>query len=222
MQLFIAEKPSLAKAIASNIGTGKLCEGYISIHDGKVIVSWCYGHILSLCQPEDYDEKFKKWNMSDLPIIPSEWKLKITESCKKQFFVLKKLINSADEIVNAGDPDREGQLLVDEVISFVGCSKPVKRILLNALDDTSVKYALQHIRDNKEFISLRNSALARSRADWLVGMNLTRAYSQKMSDLSMGVFSFGRVQTPTMSLVVRREREIKQFKPVDHFLLKVV
>ncbi|WP_407398856.1 DNA topoisomerase 3 [Anaerovibrio sp.] len=222
MQLFIAEKPSLARAIASNIGEGKTCEGYISIHDGKVIVSWCFGHILSLCAPEDYDAKFKKWDIADLPIIPSDWKLKITDSCKKQFFVLKKLVNSADEIVNAGDPDREGQLLVDEVISYIGCKKPVKRILLNALDDTSVKYALEHIKDNSEFISLRNSALARSRADWLVGMNLTRAYSKKLEGLSMGVFSFGRVQTPTMSLVVRREREIKNFKPVDYYVLKVV
>jgi len=222
MQLFIAEKPSLAKAIASNIGAGSQCDGYISIHNGKVIVSWCFGHILSLAEPEDYDEKYKKWDINDLPIIPVEWKLNITPSCKKQFYTLKKLVGLADEIINAGDPDREGQLLVDEVISYIGYQKPVKRILLNALDDTSVKYALDHIKDNSEFINLKNSALARSRADWLVGMNLTRTYTKKLEGFSMGVFSFGRVQTPTMALVVRREREIKNFEPVEYFVLKVV
>ena len=149
------------------------------MNNGKDIVSWCYGHILSLYNPEDYSEDLKYWNLDTLPIIPDVWKLKVNNDAKKQFGVLKKLISSADEIIHAGDPDREGQLLVDEVLSYVGCKKTVKRILLNALDDKSIKYALDHLKNNTEFVNLRNSALARSRADWIVGMNLTRAYTLK-------------------------------------------
>ena len=222
MRLFIAEKPSLAKAIAANLGSGKSCDGYISLNNGKDIVSWCYGHILSLYNPEDYSEDLKYWNLDTLPIIPDVWKLKVNNDAKKQFGVLKKLISSADEIIHAGDPDREGQLLVDEVLSYVGCKKTVKRILLNALDDKSIKYALDHLKNNTEFVNLRNSALARSRADWIVGMNLTRAYTKKLEAHSLGVFSFGRVQTPTMSLVVRREKEIESFTSCDYFKLMVI
>lgn len=171
-------------------------------------------------QPEDYDEKFAKWNLNDLPIVPSHWKLKISPSCSKQFSVIKNLIKKADEIIHAGDPDREGQLLVDEVLHFVGNNKPVKRILLNALDDKSVKSALKNLQDNKNFSALSDSALGRSRADWLIGMNLSRAFSIFSQRMGQKNISVGRVMTPTMALVVRREGEIKNFIPIKFFSLQ--
>ena len=221
MQLFIAEKPSLGRAIAEGIGSGEKKDGYISLKNGEVIVTWCFGHILEQWYPEQYDEKYKKWNMADLPLIPSEWKVSVKKESAKQFKVIKELIGKADYIVNAGDPDREGQLLIDEVLGYVGNKKPVKRILLNAIDDKSVKQALSDLRNNDDFVGLRNSALGRSRADWLVGMNLSRAYSLQAQDAGYGHISVGRVMTPTMALVVRREQEIMNFKPTTHYQVQV-
>ena len=220
MRLFIAEKPSLGKAIASGLGKGKPGDGCIVC--GTDVVTWCFGHILEQAAPEEYDEKYKTWRMSDLPILPSVWKLNVTKSCAKQFSTIKKLVKEADEIVNGGDPDREGQLLVDEVLEYIGNKKSVKRILLNALDEKSVREALADLRDNRDFIGLKNSALARSRADWIIGMNLTRAYTIRMRAAGyQGAASVGRVQTPTMALVVRREQQIKNFHPVTHYALQV-
>ncbi len=195
-------------------------KSYIATGDG--VVTWLYGHVLEQLEPDGYDPKYKKWNASDLPILPTDWKLRVVESAENQFNVVKTLIDKADEIVHAGDPDREGQLLVDEVLDFVGNKKPVKRILLNALDTKSIKRANANLRDNVEFFDLKQSALARSRADWLIGMNLSRAYTlaaQRAGYRDL-VLPIGRVKTPTLALVVRREREIKDFKPVDYFLLR--
>lgn len=217
MRLFIAEKPSLARAIASALGSAEKNDGYLAVGDN--VVTWCFGHILENFQPEDYDEKFAKWNLDDLPIVPILWKLKISSSCSKQFSIIKNLIKKADEIIHAGDPDREGQLLVDEVLHFLGNNKPVKRILLNALDDKSVKFAMKNLQDNKNFSSLSDSALGRSRADWLIGMNLSRAFSIFSQRMGQKNISVGRVMTPTMALVVRREDEIKNFMPIKFFSL---
>ena len=153
MKLFIAEKPSLARAIAAGIGVGKNFN------------------------PDEYAEKYRKWRMEDLPIIPTQWKLKVKSDAAKQFKIIRALIGKANIIVNAGDPDREGQLLVNEVLDFLGNKKPVQRILLNALDEKSVRQSLNDLRDNKNFQGLKNAALGRSRADWLIGMNLSRAYT---------------------------------------------
>ena len=224
MRLFIAEKPSLAQAIANNLGSTKKEKGYITIIGTSDIVTWCYGHILSAAPPEAYNEAYSSWSFDTLPIVPIDWKLVVTPSCKEQFNIIKGLIKKADVIVHAGDPDREGQLLVDEVLEYVGTKNiPIKRILLNALDDISVKKALSTLQDNKKFQCLKNSARARSQADWLIGMNLTRAYTLKMREASgSGVYSIGRVQTPTMSLVIRREEEIKNFQPTDYYVLNAV
>ena len=222
MKLFIAEKPSLARAIAAGIGVGKNFNGYISLNGGEEIVSWCYGHILENFQPEDYAEKYRKWRMEDLPIIPIQWKLKVKSDAAKQFKIIRDLIGKADIIVNAGDPDREGQLLVDEVLDFVGNRKPVQRILLNALDEKSVRQSLNDLRDNKNFQGLKNAALGRSRADWLIGMNLSRAYTIRARQAGYENISVGRVMTPTMALVVRRDEEIKNFKPVTHFAIQAI
>ena len=217
MRLFIAEKPALALAIASALGSVKKDDGCYIVEDN--FVTWCFGHILQNSQPEDYDKKFAKWNLDDLPILPQSWTLQIKADTKKQFYIIKNLIKKADEIVHAGDPDREGQLLVDELLDFLDNKKPVKRILLNALDDKSVKFALQNLQDNKKFSPLRDSALGRSRADWLIGMNLSRAYSIFSQRQGQENMSVGRVMTPTMALVVRRDDEIKNFVATKHFAI---
>ena len=218
MKLYIAEKPNLGRAIAEGLGGGTESGGCIRTKNG--IVTWCFGHILEQYAPEEYNEKYRHWRIEDLPIIPSVWKMKVKPDAKKQFGVIKALVKEADEIVNAGDPDREGQLLVDEVLNELGVlhKKTIKRILLNALDEKSVKEALSKLRSNDEFIGLRNSALARSRADWLIGMNLSRIYTilARAAGYPNSV-SVGRVQTPTLGLVVRREIEIRTFKPVTFY-----
>jgi DNA topoisomerase-3 len=194
-------------------------DGYISTGGG--IITWGYGHILRQAEPDEYDPKYGKWRAEDLPIIPQSWKLLVADSCKKQFEIIKNLIDQASEIVHAGDPDREGQLLIDEVLDYVNNQKPVRRILLNALDEQSIKKAITSLRDNQDFYNLKQSALARSRADWLIGMNLSRAYTLAAQQAGhRTTLPVGRVKTPTLALVVRREREIEGFKQADYFTLK--
>ena len=217
MRLYIAEKPSMGAEIAKCLtGPIQRKDGYLITKDG--IVTWAFGHILRQAEPDEYNAAYKKWNVADLPIIPAKWKMIVDESCKKQFGIIKNLIDKADEIVHAGDPDREGQLLIDEVLDYVHCQKPVKRILLNALDEESIKKANANLRDNKDFLNLKKSALARARADWLIGMNLSRAYTLAARRAGKKeVLAIVRVKTPTLALVVRRERELQNFKPVDYF-----
>lgn len=220
MRLFISEKPSMAREIAKGLGESTRKDGYIEI--GNDIVTWEYGHLLENFMPEDYDEKYKSRSLDLLPIVPDIWQLKVRENARKQFKVIKSLAGKADIIVNAGDPDREGQLLVDELLEYLGNRKPVQRILLNALDEKSVHQALGDLRDNDDFVGLKNSARARSYADWLVGMNLSRAFSAPARSAGyVEPLRIGRVKTPTMSLVVRREEEIRNFKPVDYYQLEI-
>lgn len=222
MRLYIAEKPSMGAEIAKCLtGPVQRRDGYLVTKDG--IVTWAFGHILRQAEPEEYNAKYKKWNADDLPIIPLNWKMIIDENCKKQFSIIKNLIDKADEIIHAGDPDREGQLLIDEVLDYLHCRKPVKRILLNALDEESIKKANAQLRENTEFLNLKKSALARARADWLIGMNLSRAYTLAARRAGKKeVLAIGRVKTPTLALVVRRERELQNFKPVDYFVIKAL
>lgn len=225
MRLFIAEKPSLGKAIAAGLGNAKPGNGFISCGDD--VVTWCFGHIMEQYEPEDYDEKFHVWRFEDLPIIPKEWKIKVKKSCAQQYKIIKELVSKADVIVNAGDPDREGQLLVDEVLASLGVldnnKKTVQRILLNALDDKSVKDALKNLQDNKNFRGLRFAALARQRGDWTIGMNLTRIYTLRGRNSGYNfLITAGRVQSVVLSIIVRREMEIKNFVPHDFYNLQVL
>ncbi len=216
MKLYIAEKPSLGRAIAAALPKPhKNHKTHIELANGDV-VSWCIGHILAQADPEDYDADLKKWRMETLPIVPEQWQLKPITRTRSQLTVLRKLVKQANEIIHAGDPDREGQLLVDEVIDFLKVSKTkkanIKRLLISDLNLPAVKRALNALKSNSEFMPLSISALARSRADWLYGINLTRAYTlQGQKTGYNGVLSVGRVQTPLLGLVVRRDQEIANF-----------
>ncbi|MEP1445460.1 MAG: DNA topoisomerase III [Paraglaciecola sp.] len=216
MRLFIAEKPSLGRAIAEVLPKPhKKGEGFITAANGD-IVTWCIGHLLEQQQPEVYDPAYKKWSHEHLPIIPQQWQLGIKKQTAKQLAVLRKLVKQAEQLVHAGDPDREGQLLVDEVINFLGVTgtkkSTVQRCLISDLNPSAVKNSLNNLRNNRDFIPLSTSALARSRADWLYGINLTRAYTlQGQKAGYKGVLSVGRVQTPLLGLVVRRDRAIAEF-----------
>ncbi|WP_158970893.1 DNA topoisomerase III [Paraglaciecola sp. L3A3] len=216
MRLFIAEKPSLGRAIADVLPKPhKKGDGYISAANGDT-VSWCVGHLLEQQQPEAYNPLFKKWSHEHLPIIPQHWQLAIKKQTAKQLGVLRTLVKQADQLVHAGDPDREGQLLVDEVINFLGVKgakkNTIQRILINDLNPSAIKQSLNKLRDNRDFIPLSTSALARSRADWLYGINLTRAYTLQGQKVGYkGVLSVGRVQTPLLGLVVRRDQAIDDF-----------
>ncbi len=216
MILYIAEKPSLGRALAEVLPRPhQKGDGFIRVGNGDV-VSWCIGHLLEQAQPDAYDPAFKQWRLEHLPIIPREWKLEARSKTRSQLTVLKKLLKQADDIVHVGDPDREGQLLVDEVISFCGVSttrrEKVQRCLISDLNPAAVKKALAALRPNREFVPLSVSALARSRADWLYGINMSRLCTiqgQKMG--YQGVLSVGRVQTPLLGLVVRRDQDIESF-----------
>ncbi|MBM6549549.1 DNA topoisomerase III [Marinomonas ostreistagni] len=222
MILYIAEKPSLARAIASALpNPQKKHDGYIELPNGDC-VTWCIGHLLELAEPQDYAPHYKQWSLDHLPIVPDDWQWKAKANTKKQLAVVKRLLKQANQIVHAGDPDREGQLLVDEVLHFSKVSKAklehTQRLLISDLTLPAVKKALNQLRPNKEFAALSRSALARSRADWLYGINLTRAYTVKGRQAGyQGVLSVGRVQTPVLGLVVRRDKERAEFVPKAYY-----
>ncbi|MCB1584570.1 MAG: DNA topoisomerase 3, partial [Xanthomonadales bacterium] len=216
MRLFIAEKPELAKAIVEGLGGGSRKDGYFDC--GSDCVTWCFGHMLELCDPEDYDEKYAKWNINDLPISHVPWKKKVSKDKKKQVKIIVDLIKNANIIVNAGDPDEEGQLLVDEIIEYSKSSVPVKRVLINDNNTKVVQKSLANLRDNAEFHGFSQAAEARSVGDQLYGYNLSRAYTLKAQEKGMqGVLSVGRVQTPVLGMVVRRERENKAHKKAYYY-----
>jgi DNA topoisomerase-3 len=216
MIVYLAEKPSLGRAIATGFsGKQQQRDGYIELDNGDC-VTWCIGHLLEQAEPDKYDAAFAKWSLQHLPIVPDQWQLVPKKNTQKQLNVVKRLLKKATHIVNAGDPDREGQLLVDEVITYCGVKASIienaGRLLINDLNTSAVKKALQNMRTNREFLGLSISALARSRADWLYGLNLTRAYTLlgQRGGYS-GVLSVGRVQTPVLGLVVRRDQDITHF-----------
>lgn len=216
MILYIAEKPSLGRALAAALPKPhRKGEGCIHLGNGDV-VSWCIGHLLEQAEPDAYDPEFKKWRLEHLPITPDTWQLVPKPKTRKQLNILRKLVKQSQHIVHVGDPDREGQLLVDEVINYfkVPQSKrnTIKRCLISDLNISAVKRALQTLRSNNDFIALSISALARSRADWLYGMNMSRLCTIQGSKAGYnGVLSVGRVQTPVLGLVVKRDLDIENF-----------
>lgn len=223
MKLFIAEKPELGRAIAAGLnGTPKIFKDYII--KGDNIISWAYGHILELAMPELYNEKYKNWNLQDLPIKIEKFKYIPIQSSKNQLKILVDLIKNQDvsEIIHCGDADDEGQILIDEILEYAKNTKPVKRLLVNDNTEQGIKKALNNIKDNKEFYGLSQRGFARSQADFIVGINLTRAYTKKaqQNGYKGGILSLGRVQTPILSLIVNRDNEHENFKSIDYFTLQ--
>ena len=215
-RLYIAEKPDVARALCEALELpAERLDGYFKCSNGDMI-TWCYGHMLQLMDPEDYDPKYQQWSFEHLPIVHIPWRKKPLPDSAAQLQLIGKLLQQATEVVHAGDPDDEGQLLVDEVLEYFSCRLPVKRVLINDNNASVVRKALARMRDNTEYRGLSQSAEARSVSDQLYGYNLTRAYTLKAREQGFnGVLSVGRVQTPMLGLVVRRDREnqnhVKQY-----------
>jgi DNA topoisomerase-3 len=219
MRLFIAEKPSLARAIAQVLPLPqRRYREHLECGEGN-IVAWCVGHILEPVMPEQYDRRYARWSLDDLPIVPREWKLRA--SVPALVSSLKMLLRGASRVVHAGDPDREGQLLVDEVLDFLGYTGPVDRILIRDTNPEAVSRELAAIEPNAKYRPLGQAALARQRADWLYGINMTRAYTLlgRAGGYNARVLSIGRVQTPVLGLVARRDAAIEGFEPAAYFVV---
>ena len=227
MRLFIAEKPSVAKAIVTELGSTSRGDEFITCKDGSV-VTWCFGHLLEQAVPDAYlpddvprtKKGSKIWRFEDLPIFPKTWILlpKNDKGVKKQLATIGKLLQKASLVVHAGDPDREGQLLVDEVLEHFRYAGRVQRFWVSAQASASIRKGLANLQDNGKFVGMKWAALGRSRADWLLGMNLSRAYT--LTEGKKELIAVGRVQTPTLALVAKRDAAIHHFKPVPYFIIK--
>lgn len=217
MKLVIAEKPSVAISIAKVIGANKKKDGYYEGNGYRV--SWCVGHLIQMANPDAYDEKYAKWNMTDLPIIPSDYKYEVAKATKKQFNILKKLMNDkeVDTVINACDAGREGESIFRLVYNQVNCKKKMKRLWISSMEDSAIKEGFDDLTDGKDYDNLFESAQARAIADWLVGMNISRLYSC----LYQQNYSVGRVQTPTLAMIVKRDDEIANFKKEKYYTVEL-
>ncbi|MCP9495661.1 MAG: DNA topoisomerase 3 [Pyrinomonadaceae bacterium MAG19_C2-C3] len=217
-RLIIAEKPSMGRDIAAALGATRRGDGFIE--SGSDIVTWCIGHLVELDDPEAYDARFKSWRGEHLPIIPEAFKYHPAERTAKQFHIIKELLARADvtTVVNAADAGREGELIFDLVYSLARCRKPIERLWISSLTRDAIIEGFNNLKPATHYAGLRDSARARQQSDWLVGLNATRAQTIKARTIGRdGVYSLGRVQTPTLALIVRRDREIKDFVPTDYF-----
>ena len=217
MKLVIAEKPSVAISIAKVIGANKKKDGY---YEGKGYrVSWCVGHLIQMANPDAYDEKYAKWNITDLPIVPKNYKYEIAKSTRKQFNILKKLMNDKeiDSVINACDAGREGESIFRLVYNEAKCKKKMKRLWISSMEDSAIKEGFDNLKDGKDYDNLFESAQARAIADWLVGMNISRLYSC----LYQQNYSVGRVQTPTLAMIVKRDDEVANFKKEKYYTVEL-
>ena len=212
-KLVIAEKPSVAHSLAAVIGATARKDGYLEGNGWRV--SWCVGHLAGLADADSYDPKYAKWRYDDLPILPVDWQMTVGKDKKKQFDVLKKLMNAPDvtEVVNACDAGREGELIFRSVYELAGCQKPMKRLWISSMEDSAIREGFANLRPGAEYDGLRDAALCRAKADWLVGINATRLFSV----LYHRTLNIGRVMSPTLALIVQREAEIDGFKPVPFY-----
>lgn len=208
MRVVIAEKPSVARDIAKVIGANNKKDGYIE--GNNYIVTWCIGHLVGLAVPSSYDEKYKKWNLNDLPIIPEQFKYEVLENDKKQYNIIKELINKSNvtEVIFAADAGREGELINRLVYNQAKCTKPVKRLWISSMTNEAIRKGFENLKNGSEYDNLYKSAECRAIADWLIGINASRKYSIAYSKLTLG-----RVQTPTLAMIVQRQHEIDNFKP---------
>ena len=217
MKLVIAEKPSVAISIAKVIGATKKKDGYYEGNGN--IVSWCVGHLIQMANPDAYDEKYAKWNISDLPIIPKQYKFEVAKATKKQFNILKKLMNDKeiDTVINACDAGREGESIFRLVYNEAKCKKKMQRLWISSMEDSAIKEGFSNLKNGKDYDNLFESAQARAIADWLVGMNISRLYSC----LYKQNYSVGRVQTPTLAMIVKRDDEIANFKKEKYYTVEL-
>ncbi|HBO7577051.1 DNA topoisomerase III [Pseudomonas aeruginosa] len=220
MRLFLCEKPSQGKDIGRILGATQRGEGCLS--GSGVTITWCIGHLVEAAAPEVYDAALKRWSLEQLPIIPQQWRVEVKPKTATQFKVVKALLAKATHLVIATDADREGELIAREIIDLCGYRGPIERLWLSALNDASIRTALGKLRPSSDTLPMYYSALARSRADWLVGMNLSRLFTLLGRQAGYdGVLSVGRVQTPTLKLVVDRDREIAAFKSAPFWAIDV-
>ena len=213
MKLVIAEKPSVAQSLAAVIGATARKDGYLE--GGGWRVSWCVGHLAGLADADAYNPDYAKWRYDDLPILPEPWQMVVSKDKKKQFDVLKQLMNAPDvtEVVNACDAGREGELIFRSVYELAGCQKPMKRLWISSMEDSAIREGFANLRPGADYDGLRDAALCRAKADWLVGINATRLFSV----LYHRTLNIGRVMSPTLALIVQREAEIDTFKPVPFY-----
>ncbi|KAF1011363.1 MAG: DNA topoisomerase 3 [Pseudomonas fluorescens] len=220
MRLFLCEKPSQAKDIASVLGASRRGDG-CWLGNG-VTVTWCIGHLLETAPPDAYDARYKRWVLTDLPIVPEKWKMQVKPKTASQYKAVKRLLGEAQELVIATDADREGEMIARELVEHCRYRGPIQRLWLSALDDASIRKALASLKPGADTFSLYHSALGRSRADWLIGMNMSRLFTLLARQSGyQGVLPVGRVQTPTLRLVVDRDRSIADFVPVPYWAIDV-
>ena len=217
MKLVIAEKPSVAMALASVLGARTRKDGYVE--GNGYIVSWCVGHLVGLCDASEYDEKYKKWRYEDLPIVPECWRHKVLDGTKKQYGILKKLMrdSNVDEVICATDAGREGELIFRLVYEQAGCKKPMKRLWISSMEEQAIKDGFASLKDGSCYDSLYQSALCRAKADWLVGINASRLFSVLYNQN----LKVGRVQTPTLAMIVDRNQKIKEFTKEKYYMAHI-
>ncbi|HHI9463346.1 TPA: DNA topoisomerase 3 [Enterococcus faecalis] len=217
MKLVIAEKPSVAITISKVIGAKEKKNGYYEGNGYKV--SWCVGHLIKMANPESYDKKYRKWKIEDLPIIPKKYKYELIKETKKQFGILKTLMNdnSVDVVINACDAGREGEAIFRLVYNQANCKKKMKRLWVSSMEDNAIREGFENLKDGEKYDNLFESAQARAIADWLVGMNISRLYSC----LYRQNYSVGRVQTPTLAMITGRDEEIANFKKEKYYTVEL-
>lgn len=219
MELVIAEKPSVAQSIAAVLGATQRKDGYLEGND--YLVSWCVGHLVELVQPESYEEVWKKWNYDNLPIIPQEWQHEVKSDTKAQYQILKKLMHDdrVDAVVCATDAGREGELIFRLTYNMAGCRKPMKRLWISSMEESAIRDGFHNLRPGSDYDNLYKSALCRQEADWLVGINGTRLFTVLYGGKALKV---GRVQTPTLAMLVDRESKIMNFKKEAYYMAHIM
>jgi len=217
MKLVIAEKPSVGQGLAGVLGAKKRMDGYFE--GNGYIVSWCIGHLIGLADAEVYDSKYSKWSRENLPIIPVEWKFVVFNNKKKQFHILKRLMQRKDveSVICATDAGREGELIFRFVYDMAECKKPIKRLWISSMETSAIKQGFENLKDGRDYDSLYNSALCRAKADWLVGINATRLFTTYYNKK----YNIGRVQTPTLAMIVERQDKIVGFKKEKYYMVKL-
>ena len=221
MRVYLCEKPSQGKDIARVLGASQRGNGCYS--GSGTVVTWCIGHLIEAAPPEAYGEHYKRWSIDQLPILPERWRVEVKPKTAAQFKTVQQLLAKASDLVIATDADREGEMIAREILELCGYRGPIQRLWLSALNDASIRKALGTLRPSAETLPMYHSALARSRADWLIGMNLSRLFTVLGRQAGYdGVLSVGRVQTPTLRLVVERDREIARFVSVPYWAVEAV